>query len=56
MVHVPLDALGIGHDEPFEVYDVLSGASYVWRGVRNYVRLDPDAQVAHILHVRRMET
>jgi starch synthase (maltosyl-transferring) len=53
MVHVPLDALGLGHDEPFEVHDLLSGASYVWRGVRNYVRLDPVAQVAHVLHVRR---
>jgi starch synthase (maltosyl-transferring) len=54
MVHVPLGALGIAPDEPFEVHDLLSDATYTWQGVRNYVRLDPDVQVAHVFHVRRL--
>jgi len=52
MVHVPLDRLGIDATQPFEVEDLLTGASYVWHGVRNYVRLDPASQVAHLLRVR----
>ena len=53
MVHVPLADLGLGEDEPFEVDDLLTGARYRWQGTRNYVRLDPHAQVAHILLIRR---
>ncbi len=49
MVHVPIDVLGIGEDEWYEVEDLLSGERYTWRGVRNYVRLDPERQVAHLL-------
>ncbi len=54
MVHVPLAALGIGTDEPFEVEDLLTGVRYTWRGVRNYVRLDPGVgQAGHVLRVLR---
>jgi starch synthase (maltosyl-transferring) len=53
MVHVPLDALGLGPDESFVVHDLLTGARYTWRGVRNYVRLDPPGQVAHLFRVER---
>jgi starch synthase (maltosyl-transferring) len=51
IVHVPLDAMGIGADEPFEVEDLVTGACYVWRGARNYVRLDPTQEPAHVLRV-----
>jgi starch synthase (maltosyl-transferring) len=51
MVHVPIDAMGIGSDEPYQVHDLLSGARYTWRGVRNYVRLDPAVQPGHLLRV-----
>ena len=51
MVHVPLEALGIGQDQPYVVHDLLTGTRYTWRGSRNYVRLDPDEQVAHIFRV-----
>jgi starch synthase (maltosyl-transferring) len=53
MVHVPLDALGIGPNEVFTVHDLLSGERYHWSGVRNYVRLDPAERVAHVLRVER---
>ena len=32
--------------------DLLSGERYFWRGEWNYVRLDPQDRVAHILHVQ----
>ena len=54
MVHVPLATLGFGEDEPFPVEDLLTGSRYVWRGTRNYVRLDPAEQVAHVLRVVRV--
>jgi starch synthase (maltosyl-transferring) len=53
MIEVPLAALGIAPDEPFEVADLLTGARYVWRGARNYVRLDPNERVAHLFRVSR---
>jgi starch synthase (maltosyl-transferring) len=51
MVHVPLGDLGIGDDEPYVVEDLLTGAKYTWRGVRNYVRLDPMVEPGHVLLV-----
>ena len=42
MIHVPIHEMGSGRpDEPYVVHDLLTGARYTWRGVRNYVRLDP---------------
>jgi starch synthase (maltosyl-transferring) len=51
IVHVPIDELGIAADEPYEVEDLLTGARYVWRGARNYVRLDPGHEPAHVLRL-----
>jgi starch synthase (maltosyl-transferring) len=51
MVHVPLEKLGIAANEPFVVEDLLTGAKYTWRGVRNYVRLDPAGPVGHVLRI-----
>jgi starch synthase (maltosyl-transferring) len=51
VVHVPIDAMGIGPEQPFDVEDLLTGARYTWRGVRNYVRLDPTQQPGHLLRV-----
>ena len=53
MVHVPLQAMGLEEDEPYVVRDLLTDATYTWRGSRNYVRLDPTQQVAHVLRVER---
>jgi starch synthase (maltosyl-transferring) len=53
MVHVPLEALGIGPHEVFTAHDLLSGERYRWSGVRNYVRLDPAERVAHVLRIER---
>jgi starch synthase (maltosyl-transferring) len=37
-------------DAGFTVHDLLTGSEYHW-GTRNYVRLDPLAQPAHIFTV-----
>ena len=50
-VDVPIDAMNIGPDQPYEVEDLLTGARYVWRGSRNFVRLDPRYEPAHVLRV-----
>ena len=53
VVHVPIDEMGIAPDEPYVVHDLITGARFTWQGVRNYVRLDPNDQVAHVLRVER---
>jgi starch synthase (maltosyl-transferring) len=53
MIDVPIAAMGIEADEPYEVNDLLTGARYTWRGARNYVKLDPSERVAHLFRVTR---
>ena len=36
----------------YDVIDLLSNERYTWRGEWNYVRLDPQGRMAHILHVQ----
>lgn len=50
-VQLPLSEWGFGPHDSVEVRDLLSGETYFWRGEWNYVRLDPQAAVAHVLHV-----
>jgi starch synthase (maltosyl-transferring) len=54
MVHVPIHEMGIDDDEPYLVNDVLTGTRYHWRGVRNYVRLDPADHAGHVLLLERV--
>jgi starch synthase (maltosyl-transferring) len=55
MIHVPVSELGIGEGQEYVVEDLLSGERYTWRGVRNYVRLDPAVRVGHVLRVLRSD-
>ena len=50
-VEVPFAEWGFEADDPVEVVDLLSEERYFWRADRNYVRLDPQLRVAHILTV-----
>ncbi|MFN2400439.1 MAG: alpha-1,4-glucan--maltose-1-phosphate maltosyltransferase [Gemmatimonadaceae bacterium] len=50
-VTVPLHALGLGEQDSYVVEDLLTGTRYVWRGSRNYVRLDPAEQPGHLFKV-----
>ncbi|MBI5527001.1 MAG: alpha-1,4-glucan--maltose-1-phosphate maltosyltransferase [Deltaproteobacteria bacterium] len=49
-VRVPPEVLGLQSGARFEVHDLVTGARYDW-GERNYVRLDPAVEPAHILRV-----
>jgi starch synthase (maltosyl-transferring) len=51
-VQLPLVAWGLTPHSAVEVLDLLSGERYFWRGEWNYVRLDPEDRVAHILQVQ----
>jgi len=51
-VQLPLAAWGASPHQTIEVHDLLSGERYFWRGEWNYVRLDPQSSVAHILNVQ----
>jgi starch synthase (maltosyl-transferring) len=53
MVHMPLEALGLTGDAVYPVTDLLTGAQFRWRGARNYVRLDPAQEPAHVLRLER---
>jgi len=56
MVHVPIHEMGIDDEQPYVVHDLLTGARYTWRGVRNYVRLDPADLPGHVFVVERIQT
>jgi starch synthase (maltosyl-transferring) len=52
-VDVPIEQFGQMESDDYRVQDLLSGATYTWRGRRNYVELDPNIQPAHIFLIRR---
>ena len=52
IVHLNMPALGMDWQDTFEVHDELTDQTWRW-GERNYVRLDPGAEPAHVLTVRR---
>jgi len=52
VLQLDLDLLGLPAYKPFEAYDEVTGATYIWQGSSPYVRLDPAAEPAHILHLR----
>jgi starch synthase (maltosyl-transferring) len=55
MVHVPIHEMGMDEEQPYVVHDLLSGARYTWRGVRNFIRLDPAEQPGHVFLVEPPE-
>jgi starch synthase (maltosyl-transferring) len=52
-LYVPVESFGQMESDVYQVQDLLSGATYTWRGHRNYVELDPDIQPAHVFLVHR---
>jgi starch synthase (maltosyl-transferring) len=55
-VELSLETLGLDHDRPYQVDDLLTDARYLWRGSRNYVELNPRNVPAHIFRVHRQAT
>lgn len=51
-VDVPVEKFNTGHDQHYEVQDLLTGQRYLWQGVRNYVELNPQVEPAHIFLVK----
>lgn len=49
-VHIDAEAIGRGPGESYPVHDLVTGADYTW-GADNYVRLTPQANVAHIFQL-----
>ncbi len=52
-VQVPLGRLGISETDNYELEDLLTGERYTWRGKTNYVDLDPQHRVGHVLRIVR---
>jgi len=52
-LELPLADFGLKADRPYRMHDLLSGASYLWQGPRNFIRLDPEGVAAHVFRVRR---
>jgi starch synthase (maltosyl-transferring) len=48
-LELPVDQLGIDVRRPYRMLDLLTGASFLWQGSRNYVELRPHEMPAHIL-------
>lgn len=51
MVHVPAEKVGMQGADKFEVYDLLGGDRYEWKGGWNYVSLSPWDMPGHILKI-----
>ena len=54
-IDLDLKALGIAHDETFDVEDLLTGVHYKWHDRSNYVALRPDVMPAHVFRVTHLE-
>ncbi len=52
-IELDLKHLHVGHDQPFDVEDLLTGTHYQWNGRSNYVALRPDVMPAHIFRITR---
>ena len=44
-------ALGIADGKKYVVRDLISGKTYDWNGLSNYVKLDPSVQPVHVFRV-----
>jgi starch synthase (maltosyl-transferring) len=51
-IRLPLADWGLPPHAAVSVLDLLSGERYFWRGEWNYVRLDPELRVGHVMEVR----
>jgi starch synthase (maltosyl-transferring) len=52
-IHVPVEDFGWLEGETYQVHDLLYDERYLWRGKRNFVKLDPHGKPAHIFRLRR---
>ncbi|HTJ73877.1 MAG TPA: alpha-1,4-glucan--maltose-1-phosphate maltosyltransferase [Acidimicrobiales bacterium] len=50
-IYLDMEALDLPPDVPFQAHDELTGATWIWFGPSQYVRLDPAVQPGHVLHL-----
>jgi starch synthase (maltosyl-transferring) len=55
-IRLPLEELGIGPDERFQVEELIGGARHLWRGAEQRIRLDPAQEPAAIYRVSGFPT
>jgi starch synthase (maltosyl-transferring) len=48
-----LGALGLEPQQSYQMFDVVSGAHFLWHGERNFVSLDPHRSPVHVMQMRR---
>ena len=53
LLHFPFLDFGLQFWQTYQMIDLLTGAKYDWRGERQYIRLDPYHQPAHIFLLRK---
>ncbi|MBL9154579.1 MAG: alpha-1,4-glucan--maltose-1-phosphate maltosyltransferase [Verrucomicrobiales bacterium] len=53
VLHLPLEAMGIGHDRRFAVEDLMYEEIYHWQGASNYVALEPRSKPVHLFLLHR---
>lgn len=52
-VSLNLGSMGLGTENIYGLYDLLSHESYVWSGRHNYVELNPAKEVLHVFKVEK---
>lgn len=54
MVELPMHWIGLSPDSHYQVYDLITGARYNWRGAWNFVELNPDFLPMHLLRIEKI--
>jgi starch synthase (maltosyl-transferring) len=52
-LQLDLGALGLEPQQSYQMFDVVSGAHFLWHGERNFVSLDPHRSPVHVMQMRR---
>lgn len=52
-VTLDLPAMGLGNENIYGLYDLMTHESYVWSGRHNYVELNPNKEVLHVFKVEK---
>jgi starch synthase (maltosyl-transferring) len=50
-VELDLGAIGVDHERPYDVHDLLGGSTWTWSGPRAWVELDPARAPAHVFRI-----
>jgi starch synthase (maltosyl-transferring) len=53
MLTLPLEQLKLGPQDTYQMHDLVSDERFIWSGASNYVKLDPEARVAHVFRLLR---